>query len=543
MKKILILLFTLFSGIILCSCGQENPIILKSKLVPGGEIIFYNELTGNPLNGKYEFTKTSHQPGRNFFGEYVSEEINFKNGQYHGEFIEYYPDGSIAKKLEYRKGKLNGEAIRNNSEGQIIENYEDGQLDGKRIAYYKNKEIKFKEKWEKGKENGDFIYYYPNGEIESEGEWNNGKKDGNFIFYYSNGKIKIKESWDNGNMDGKYFEYFEDGKVKIKGKYRNGEKNGVWEINETLNNTSSYSATINYKENKIINCEIKYNYTPSSTSNIYSEKRTYDYDNNQIVIENFDKDNKKVSKLYKNLYFKPEKLSTKISPYLSFAPILSSDVGDYYYSNGNIKRTVNNYAEGAEPKEILFYPDGKPFIVKYSKYASLYEYIEQDGKLLYTIIISGELENIEKRYITTKNKIDKFTKLYINNRRTEKIDIIEYKSNNTIKTVYNNVVPLNVNNYSNYEKRNYFKLLDIPNLGNVYIYPVLTWEPSNKYSSIISFENNKPKQQQIIYDYVINYPKFCERYEKDTSEELSDMDKEYYENELDFILNGGKEQK
>lgn len=179
-----------------------------------------------------------------------------KDGEIHGEYKEYYPNGNLSTKGEYDDDERKGKWMiynKDGSEGGYI-NYRYGKKYGKYELKYANGQTKEigeydysgkidgvqKGFYEDGKEK--FLYdqdsrilkeWYPNGNLKKEHKLNYSgtKKDGRCKEYYENGKLKSDIVYDDDEFEGDYLKYYENGQIKIKGKYKwtDNKKDGEWQ--------------------------------------------------------------------------------------------------------------------------------------------------------------------------------------------------------------------------------------------------------------------------------------------------------------------------
>lgn len=182
------------------------------------------EFTNGLYDGKYQHFKHNS----------LTEEGAYKEGRKHGEFTEYFSDGTTPKA---RKA------------------YKEGKSDGMWITYYTNGEVEKEKGYKEGKEHGvERSYDYETGELVTEMNFKDGKKDGpqkkrmfsnwgtftvtsNFVDgkqegahteIYETGEKKKEENYKNGKLEGEAKEYYVQPKGQLKSvyNYTNGRKNG-----------------------------------------------------------------------------------------------------------------------------------------------------------------------------------------------------------------------------------------------------------------------------------------------------------------------------
>ena len=111
-------------------------------------------------------------------------------GELHGPFRMYWPDGSKKAQCEYKGGKL---------VGMYADFYKDGQL---RLG------VEFDDR---GLETGLSESYWPNGKLEYEIHYKNGLEEGPYKTYWPNGQLEVECTMISGLEHGEYRMYKEDG--------------------------------------------------------------------------------------------------------------------------------------------------------------------------------------------------------------------------------------------------------------------------------------------------------------------------------------------
>ena len=102
-----------------------------------------------------------------------------------GEWLFYYPQGSLSGVENYQGGKLHGKVI-----------YFD--VAGNKLA---------EENWCNGLQQDSSFYYYPNGQIEKAGIFADGQYEGSWTFFWENGQTKRLGSYVNGLPEGLWIFY------------------------------------------------------------------------------------------------------------------------------------------------------------------------------------------------------------------------------------------------------------------------------------------------------------------------------------------------
>ena len=209
----------------------------------------------------------------------IEEKGSFRNNMREGEFLKYWPDGSIKQQLNYKGDKLDGLNYtfhpngvksgifpRNNNISEGMEEeynpagklfsrtlYKNGKIEGPVVfidyingfrsetPYINNKcQGMMTEYWLNGIKKTEAMYgdsllngpckkWYANGQLEWEGSFVNNLQVGKWISYFSMGGKSAEGTYDeNGNLTGIYTEFDRQGKMTIQiSGFNNGEKDGI----------------------------------------------------------------------------------------------------------------------------------------------------------------------------------------------------------------------------------------------------------------------------------------------------------------------------
>ncbi|MFC2107531.1 toxin-antitoxin system YwqK family antitoxin [Bacteroidota bacterium] len=155
----------------------------------------------------------------------------FKDNIPYGDFIYYYPKGSIrAKSFIYNNGtesrtktyhengKLMASGKYLNKEKDSIWNYY-SDFDGVLLA---------EEIYENNIKTGTWRKFFPDGSIAETLIYVNNIKNGPWRQYFPNAQLKLKADYVDGNIQGLMTIYHPNGEVHISGNYKNNIKEGAW---------------------------------------------------------------------------------------------------------------------------------------------------------------------------------------------------------------------------------------------------------------------------------------------------------------------------
>jgi uncharacterized protein len=156
---------------------------------------------------------------------------------------DYYPTGRIMAMQTFRNGVPEGVRRNYDEEGNITSGafYKDGKrvaegitkADGVRHGdwkeFYANGTLKAEGKYENGVRVGDWKFYHDNGRLEQTGRYSTkGEYAGEWLWYYPSGNLRREESFLNGLSDGLMTEYDDDGIIITQGEYIEGMEEGEW---------------------------------------------------------------------------------------------------------------------------------------------------------------------------------------------------------------------------------------------------------------------------------------------------------------------------
>ncbi len=141
----------------------------------------------NKVHGKvmiYGVLSAKHNP-------YLKSIINVKDGIRHGEYREYYHDGTLHSIRNYKNGDVNGKLKRFHPNGKTNESaiYLNDKRDGIYKRYWENGKKSMVCNYTDGKLNGELTEHYPDGKIQTRSYYNLGRKIGDTILYNKKGEI------------------------------------------------------------------------------------------------------------------------------------------------------------------------------------------------------------------------------------------------------------------------------------------------------------------------------------------------------------------
>ncbi len=204
---------------------------------------------------------------------FVTAKCEMKGGLYYGDFIWYYPGGSVLSKKRFSNDLIDGEYARFDEQGNIVisGDYVGGEKQGKWSSYYADGSIKQETYFFDNEKDSLETGYFENGNVEFSKQYDSGALNGDVLFYdfngdtlikyiyvmdeivayqyakgkglsdtiiikqndkivarYKNGNKSYVASIKNYNLEGKCIKYYDNGKEWITEDYKNGLLNGVY---------------------------------------------------------------------------------------------------------------------------------------------------------------------------------------------------------------------------------------------------------------------------------------------------------------------------
>ena len=161
------------------------------------------------------------EPQKRSQGSYFELACRRPDGVLHGQFTEWYSDGSPKTEGQYTDAHPTGnwtlwQPGYKNAQGPV-----DGFRKGPRGDTLLN-------------ESGLWIYWYPNGQKRSEGNIFNGRNEGRWTEWFDSGKKSVEGVYRDGQRDGVWTKWFRSGQMQEESTYSQGRKNGpstVWQEN------------------------------------------------------------------------------------------------------------------------------------------------------------------------------------------------------------------------------------------------------------------------------------------------------------------------
>ncbi|MEO9849492.1 MAG: toxin-antitoxin system YwqK family antitoxin [Reichenbachiella sp.] len=197
----------------------------------GNQIQELEHLTDEKLKLWKVWGKNNNQLVRDGNGTYknydnggnLTQQGEVKNGDRTGDWISYFPDGSIKEEAIFK----DNEFIIQNAWSESEQLIKDGE--GNYVSYYpeSGKEME-KGQLKEGKRHGNWQIFHPNSIVISQDlNYKNGKLDGKGTIYFANGLPQSEGAWKDGKRLGKWIWYYESGVKQCEINYENDKKQGA----------------------------------------------------------------------------------------------------------------------------------------------------------------------------------------------------------------------------------------------------------------------------------------------------------------------------
>ena len=141
-------------------------------------------------NLRREYSYTKGEKNKELKSYFKDGNIHFETKNEGGIYIRkcYFNSG----KLEYEQQLENGYFKNYYKDGtlKVLSNYKDGQLHGLWTQYYPDSSKEWEVDYFEGYKQGEFKHYYANNSLKLKGIFKNGKKEGKESQYYENGQLE-----------------------------------------------------------------------------------------------------------------------------------------------------------------------------------------------------------------------------------------------------------------------------------------------------------------------------------------------------------------
>lgn len=164
-------------------------------------------------------------------------EYTMDTTMYTFNFSNYYREGIW--NVFYKNGQLEKTTI-----------YKEGEAHGEQINYYEDGVVESRNNFNNGTYHGKYSKYYLTGELKEEYYFKNGIKSGTYKEFHKNGKLSVISTYVQDMIHGKYLGYFENEEKEIEGNVYYDKVDGNWNY---YHNNGVLKMIIEFEEGLILN--------------------------------------------------------------------------------------------------------------------------------------------------------------------------------------------------------------------------------------------------------------------------------------------------
>ncbi len=158
-------------------------------------------------------------------------EAQYRDGDLHGQVLEWGPDGTLTMKENYQAGRRLAP--------KVMSKYQDGGKKSEGMYLYAKEAIQTPDDWwncrvlttgKQGRDerHGPWTSWYSNGQVLLEGNFDHDLQNGQFTWWHQNGQKILEGSFDRGKQNGIWTWWYPTGQKSIRGEYANGSPTGRW---------------------------------------------------------------------------------------------------------------------------------------------------------------------------------------------------------------------------------------------------------------------------------------------------------------------------
>ena len=151
------------------------------------------------------------------------------DGNFEGQYLLYYLDGTIESECYYQKGELYGPSRFFSESGVCLSEswYFEGKKEGKVTRRFLSGKVASIQRYKRGLLHGKQEFYYDNGAIKTMMDYKSGALDGEVILYWPSGLKKREVSFQRGLRSGFDRMWNTGGTLIDEGEYKNGDPIGL----------------------------------------------------------------------------------------------------------------------------------------------------------------------------------------------------------------------------------------------------------------------------------------------------------------------------
>ena len=187
-------------------------------------------------------------------------EAQYREGELHGQLLEWAPDGTLAVKETYQGGCRQAP--------KVVAKYQDGSKKSEGMYLFSKEVEQSPDDWlnckvqvtvKQGKDerHGPWTTWYANGQPQLEGNFEHDLQSGQFTWWHQNGQKALEGRFEAGKQNGPWTWWYPTGQKSIRGEYAHGNPSGRWTWWKEDGKVSQ-SADLSHSEGVVVD-------TPSTT--------------------------------------------------------------------------------------------------------------------------------------------------------------------------------------------------------------------------------------------------------------------------------------
>jgi antitoxin component YwqK of YwqJK toxin-antitoxin module len=199
---------------------NDLPVGRSMRLHPNGKIAFSCHFS-SPGTGVAEEFDTSGKRTKRY---------SMKNGEYDGEYQEWYANGQLMRHLHFAEGCFSGHQAEYFPSGRprVSADYEKGLRQGTQEEWFGTGQISRRGSFDHGEQEGLVESWHLNGRKKYQATFHKGILSGSELVWYEDGKTAKALTWQDGKQTAKAFEWAPDGTLVVQEEWEDDLPNGTW---------------------------------------------------------------------------------------------------------------------------------------------------------------------------------------------------------------------------------------------------------------------------------------------------------------------------
>jgi antitoxin component YwqK of YwqJK toxin-antitoxin module len=164
-------------------------------------------------------------------GGHKMREAQYRDGELHGQLLEWSPEGTLSLKETYQAGHRQAP--------KVVAKYQDGSKKSEGMYLFAKEVETSPDDWwnckaqvtaKQGKDerHGPWTTWYSNGQPQLEGNFEHDLQAGQFAWWHQNGQKALEGRFDVGKQHGAWTWWYPSGQKSIRGEYNHGNPAGRW---------------------------------------------------------------------------------------------------------------------------------------------------------------------------------------------------------------------------------------------------------------------------------------------------------------------------